>query len=101
MPSLLAISEGLTPNSLSLMISAACRRTFGHTPLIAALTLGFGDALPLALQHGFPLDLPYGSPRPCWMTALDPSASFACHERLPESGRSADRGNCDRPHGAA
>ena len=32
-PSLLAISEGLTPSYLSRMISAACRRTVGTRPL--------------------------------------------------------------------
>ena len=32
-----------------------------HTSLIAALTLGFGDALPLPLQHGFPLGLSHGT----------------------------------------
>ena len=29
-----------------------------HTPLVAPLSLGFGDAFPLAFQHGFPLRLP-------------------------------------------
>ena len=40
------------------MISAACRLTVGTTPLVAPLSLGFGDAFPLAFQHGFPLSLP-------------------------------------------
>jgi hypothetical protein len=34
---------------------SSCSR---HTALVASFALGFGDALSLALQHGFPLGLP-------------------------------------------
>ena len=57
-PSLVAISEGLAPSSLSRMISAACPPNGRRTPLVAALTLGFSD---LALQHGFSLGLSHGA----------------------------------------
>ena len=45
-PSLLAISEGLTPASRSRMISAVCGRAVG----VAAFTFGLRSSLPLALQ---------------------------------------------------
>jgi hypothetical protein len=32
-----------------------------HTAFVAALTLGFGDALPLPFEHGLPLGLSRGT----------------------------------------
>ena len=48
-PSLLAISEGLTSDSLSLMIFGGPSPNGRHTPLIAAFALGFCDGFALVL----------------------------------------------------
>jgi hypothetical protein len=74
-PSLLAISEGLTSDSLSFGGPSPNGR---HTPLIAALSLGFGDALPLALKHG---------PRSAYPTAPNASGPVGCPLSTPSGLR--------------
>jgi hypothetical protein len=52
---------GLTPSALQSGYLGSLPPCSRHTALIAALTLGFGDALSLTFQHALALCLPYGA----------------------------------------
>ena len=58
MPSLAAISVGVTPSAFNRAISDCLTPNGGRTALVAAFTLGLGDAFTLAFQHRLTLCLP-------------------------------------------